>query len=128
MCMCTHAHLVLAAALAAALGLASVGGASGSSGSTATRPPVTIRVGDFFYKPKLATVHLGQAVRFVNVGKIPHTVADTDARGAIRSRLIKPHPLEHGQVQVFRFTKTGRISYLCTFHPTLMKGRIVVIR
>jgi hypothetical protein len=27
-------------------------------------------------------------VRFVNVGKIPHTVADTDARGVIRSRLI----------------------------------------
>lgn len=118
----------LAVAFAAALGLASVGGASGSSGSTAKRAAVTVRVGDFFYKPKLVTVHVGQAVRFVNVGKIPHTVADTNAAGAVRSRLIKPRPLEHGQVQTVRFTKPGRIPYLCTFHPTLMKGRIVVIR
>jgi len=123
-----QAHLVVAAIAAATLGLFFVGGASGSSGSTAKRPAVTVRVGDFFYKPKLVTVHVGQAVRFVNVGKIPHTVADTDARGAIRSRLIKPRPLDHGQVQTARFTKPGRISYVCTFHPTLMKGRIVVIR
>jgi plastocyanin len=123
-----RARSLLAALFAAALGLGFVGGASGWAGGTATRRPITIRVGDFFYKPKLATVHVGQAVRFVNVGKIPHTVADTDARGAVRSRLIKPHPLEHGQVQVVRFSKPGRISYLCTFHPTLMKGRIVVVR
>jgi plastocyanin len=121
------AHL-FAALLGATLGLAFVGGASGSAGSTAARPSVTIRVGDFFYKPRLATVHVGQAVRFVNVGKIPHTVADTDARGVIRSRLIRPRPIGHGQVQVVRFTKTGSVSYLCTFHPTLMKGRIVVVR
>ena len=60
-----------ARSLLAALGLAFIGGASGWAGSTATRPPITIRVGDFFYKPKPATVHVGQAVRFVNVGKIP---------------------------------------------------------
>ncbi len=85
-------------------------------------------MGDFFFKPRVVTVHVGQAVRFVNVGRIEHTVADTDARGNIRSRLIKPHPLARGDVQVVRFTKTGRISYLCTFHPTLMKGRTTVIR
>jgi plastocyanin len=85
-------------------------------------------MGDFFFKPKVVTVHVGQTLRFVNVGKIEHTVADTDAKGNIRSRLIKPRPVAHGDVQAVRFKKTGRISYLCTFHPTLMKGRIVVIR
>ena len=89
---------------------------------------MTIRLGEYFFKPKVVTVHVGQAVRFVNVGKIEHTVADTDAGGAIRSRLIKPRPLAHGQVQVVRFKHGGRILYLCTFHPTLMKGRINVIR
>jgi plastocyanin len=92
------------------------------------RRPVTIRLGEYFFKPKVVTVHVGQAVRFVNVGRIEHTVADTDARGAIRSRLIKPRPLSHGQVQTVRFKKAGRIRYLCTFHPTLMKGRITVVR
>jgi plastocyanin len=99
--------LSVAAAVAVVLGLASVGDAPGSSGSI---------------------VHVGQAVRFVNVGKIDHTVADTDARGEIRSRLIKPRPLSRGQVQVVRFKNPGRVPYLCTFHPTLMKGRIIVVR
>jgi plastocyanin len=116
----------LSTAAAVALGLA-VGGASGSIGSTAARQPVTIRLGEFFYKPKVVTVHVGQPVRFLNVGKIEHTVADTDAKGGIRSRLIKPRPLGHGQAQVVRFKKPGRILYLCTFHPALMKGRIIVL-
>ena len=120
--------LTVAAAFTVALGLAAVGGASGSPGSTAARRSVTVRLGDFFFKPRVVTVHVGQAVRFVNVGKIEHTVADTDAKGGIRSRLIKPRPLGHGQVQIVRFTKPARISYLCTFHPTLMKGRIIVVR
>jgi plastocyanin len=89
---------------------------------------MTIRLGEYFFKPKVVTVHVGQAVRFVNVGKIEHTVADTDAKGTIRSRLIKPRPLSHGQVQTVRFKRAGLIRYLCTFHPTLMKGRITVVR
>ena len=89
---------------------------------------MTVRLGEYFYKPKVVTVHIGQPVRFVNVGKIEHTVADTDAKGSIRSRLIKPRPLAHGQVQTVRFAKPGRVLYLCTFHPTLMKGRIAVVR
>ena len=117
--------LGFAAAVALALGLAA-GGASGG-GTAARRPAVTIRMGDFFFKPKVVTVHVGQTVRFMNVGKIEHTVADTDAKGTIRSRLIKPRPLGHGQTQVVRFRKAGRILYLCTFHPTLMKGRIFVL-
>lgn len=88
---------------------------------------MTVRLGEFFFKPKVVTVHVGQRVRFVNVGQIEHTVADTDARGAIRSGLIKPRPLGHGQAQVVRFGKPGRILYLCTFHPALMKGRIIVL-
>jgi plastocyanin len=116
----------IAAAVALALGSA-VSGASGSPGSAAARRPVTIRLGEFFYKPKVVTVHVGQAVRFVSVGKIEHTVADTDAKGTIRSRLIKPRPLRQGQTQVVRFRKPGRILYLCTFHPALMKGRIIVL-
>jgi plastocyanin len=117
----------LGIAAVVALGLA-VGGASKSPGGTVARHPVTVRLGEYFYKPKVVTVHVGQAVRFVNVGKIEHTVADTDAKGAIRSHLIKPRPLAHGQVQTVRFAKPGRVLYLCTFHPTLMKGRINVVR
>ena len=99
-----------------------------SGGSDSKRAAVTVKMGEFFYKPRVVTVHVGQAVRFVNVGRIQHTVADTDRRWNIRSRLIKPRPLGHGAVQTVTFHQAGTVYYLCTFHPTLMRGRIVVIR
>jgi plastocyanin len=114
--------LVLAAAFTVA-----TPGVSTASGH-ARQPTVTIRMGDFFYRPAHATVHVGQKVRFVNVGRIAHTVADADAKGNVRSKLIKPRALERGQSQTVRFTRPGLVRYLCTFHPTLMRGTIKVVR
>ena len=119
--------LLVTVCVLSALGVAAGSGAS-SSGGTAAAAPVTVRMGEFFFRPRVVTVHVGQRVRFVNVGKIVHTVADTDARGNVRSKIIRPRPLAHGQAQVVKFTKAGTVRYLCTFHPTLMKGRIVVAR
>jgi plastocyanin len=117
-----------ALALACVLGPAASSGGASASASAAANRPVTIRLGEFFFKPRRVTVHVGQPVRFLNVGKIAHTVADTDAHGNIRSKLIHPRPLTHGQAQTVRFARPGTIHYLCTFHPTLMKGVIVVTR
>ena len=118
------------AAIAAALVVAIVAVAPGVSSASghARQPTVTIRVGDFFYRPAHATVHVGQPVRFVNVGKIEHTNADTGRNGAILAKLIKPRPLAHGQSQTVTFSRPGLVRYLCTFHPTLMKGTIAVVR
>ena len=105
-------------------------GASGAFHSRGGAAPnsATVRLGEYFYKPRVVTVHVGQRVRFLNVGKIAHTVADTDRHGNIRSKLIHPRELKHGQSQIVRFAKTGTVYYVCTFHPALMKGRIVVVR
>src|SRR5262249_34705070 len=107
--------------------LAVAPGVSSASGH-ARHQTVTIRVGDFFYRPAHVTVHVGQPVRFVNVGRIAHPIADTDSSGTIRSKLIKPRPLARGQSQTVTFSKPGLVPYLCTFHPTLMKGAIAVVR
>jgi|SRR5215210_6189004 len=122
------AVIALAALGGVALLHSAGGGAAASARGAAPRAPVTIRMGEYFFKPRRVTVHIGQRVRFVNVGKIEHTVADTNAKGAIRSRLIKPRPLAHGEAQTVRFHHRGLVRYLCTFHPTLMKGRILVVR
>ena len=82
--------------------------------------PVTVKLGEFYFAPRVVTVHVGQPVRFVNVGKIDHTVS---APGTIR-----PRPLGHGDVQTVRFAKPGLVRYVCTFHPTLMRGTIRVVR
>ena len=85
------------AVLAVALTVATPG--VSSAAGHAPRPTVTIRMGDFFYRPAVVTVHTGQKVRFVNVGKIAHTVADTDRKGNVRSKLIHPRALEHGRAR-----------------------------
>jgi plastocyanin len=105
-----------------------VAGGSDLAQAAATRPTITIKLGEFFFRPKNVTVHVGQRVRFLNVGKIQHTVADADKHWNIRSNLIKPRPLAHGQTQFVTFHEPGVVYYLCTFHPTLMRGRITVVR
>ena len=120
-------RLALAVALAASLGPAAVApGVSAASGH-ARQATVTIRLGEFFFRPAHVTVHVGQRVRFVNVGRIVHTVADTDARWHVRSELVHPRPLAHGASQTVAFARPGLLHYLCTFHPTLMRGTITVV-
>ena len=113
---------VLGVTAAAAIGVA------GGPPAAAARAPVThtVRFGEYFFRPARLVIHAGDRVRFVNVGRIQHTVADSDARWNIRSRIIHPRPLAHGQSQTVRFVHRGVVRYLCTFHPTLMRGVIVV--
>ena len=115
----------VAALAALAVVLAAPAAASAARGAAAPKP-ITIRVGDFYFRPALTTVKVGQTVRFVNIGKIDHTVADTDSRWRIRSKLIHPRDLARGETQTVRFSKPGVVYYLCTFHPTLMRGKLVV--
>lgn len=112
-----------AALTTAVVALAAAAAVPPSTGAATTR---TVKFGEYFYRPAVLTIHRGDRVRFVNVGKIEHTVADSTKDGRIRSRIIRPRPLKHGQSQTVRFTRRGTVYYVCTFHPTLMRGRIVV--
>ena len=68
-------------------------------------------------------------MRFLNVGKIAHTVADRRKGSSTPlARLIKPHELVPGAAQTVVFHRPGTVYYFCTFHPTLMAGRITVVR
>src|SRR5215218_5723801 len=120
-------RLILAAALAA-LGPAAVPALADhpAIAPAHTARTHTVRMGDYFYKPKRITIRAGDRVRFVNRGKIQHTVADSTKGGRIRSRVIKPRPLKRGASQTVRFAHRGTVHYLCTFHPDLMRGVIVV--
>jgi plastocyanin len=103
-------------------------GLSLRDGTPAARAATTTKVkfGEYFYGPKKVTISAGDSVRFVNVGKIEHTVADSSKSGTIRSRVIHPRPLKHGASQTVRFRRRGTVHYLCTFHPDLMRGIVVV--
>jgi len=114
----------IAASAAAAAG--AVAASAAFALTAAAQPPATIRLGEYFYKPAVVTVAVGQRVTFLNVGKISHTVADSTKGGRILSRQIKPHELVPLGRQTVTFSKPGVLYYLCTFHPSLMRGTIVV--
>src|SRR5262245_66658654 len=96
------AALALVAAAVALLAVA-------ADTSAATRTTRTVAVGDFFYTPKLVHAKVGHTVRFVNRGRIGHTVADVSARGSIVGRAIRPRLLETGDVQVVTLRRAGTI-------------------
>lgn len=100
--------------------------AATASTAAATAGGVTISMGEYFYRPERATARVGERVTFVNDGRIVHTVADTGPGGTIRSAVITPRPLAEGDRQVVVFSKAGLVRYLCTFHPTLMSGEIMI--
>ena len=116
--------MLAGAALLAGCGSSSPATPAPSAAHAATTHPVEF--GEYFYRPKTLTIKAGDSVTFVNVGKIDHTVADSSATGTIRSSIIKPRPLAHGASQTVTFTTPGTVYYLCTFHPALMKGVLVV--
>jgi plastocyanin len=116
-------HILAAAGVAA---LAAAVPAVAHDGRAHAASTHTVRMGEYFYRPGRVTIRAGDRVRFVNRGKIQHTVADSTRRGRIRSRVIKPRPLKRGQAQTVRLTRRGTVYYVCTFHPDLMRGRIEV--
>jgi plastocyanin len=99
-----------------------------SGGETATVDGNTVAMTEFAYTPMTATVKVGETLTFVNDGDIVHTVADVDARGEVVSKQIQPRPIDPGSSQAVTFDKPGRVDYICTFHPTSMKGSIEVVR
>lgn len=118
-----------APALAGALlALPLLAGHGRADAAPAARKPVVVKLGEYFFKPRVLTVHVGQPVRFVNVGKIAHTVADRKPGAPVPlSKLVKPRELVHGQTQTVVFRHPGLVHIFCTFHPTLMSGTIRVV-
>jgi plastocyanin len=118
--------LAATVAVAAIAAHAGAGSPAPAAHATASPKPVTIKIVDFGFKPARVVVHVGQPVRFVVAGKVDHTVADTTKKGDLLSKRIKPRLLSHGDVQTVTFKRPGIVYYLCTLHPTLMNGVIVV--
>jgi plastocyanin len=94
----------------------------------AAQPPVGAKVAmrGLRFAPARVTVRAGEAVRFVNHDNVAHTVLqDIGARSgelpAFDSSRILPGDSFTWLAQV-----PGTYRYICTLHPTVMTGRIVV--
>jgi plastocyanin len=90
----------------------------GSSSSKPKSPQTSVAVADFSFTPKTIAIKVGQTVTWTNQGQVEHTVKGPG--------FFTRHALAHGQKFSHTFTKPGRFNYLCTLHPTLMRGTVTV--
>jgi plastocyanin len=106
----------LAAGLAALLVGAAAAGC-GSSSKSAGSKSNEVSAGDFFFRPKEVHLRVGQTITWKNSGKTIHTVKGQ----GFFSQAIDP-----GKSYAHRFAQAGSFPYLCTLHPQLMRGTVVV--
>jgi len=92
--------------------------ACGSSSNGSKSSATDVAMADFSFTPKLITVKVGQTVTWTNQGQTQHTVKGPG--------FFSPRALDHGQKFSHRFSRRGRFNYLCTLHPALMRGTVVV--
>jgi plastocyanin len=101
-----------------ALVLSMPGLGCGSSSNESKRSGTDVAVADFSFTPKLINVKVGQTVTWTNEGQVAHTVKGPG--------FFSLRALDHGQKYSHRFSRPGHFNYLCTLHPTLMRGTVVV--
>jgi plastocyanin len=86
--------------------------------------PVTVNVPmkSFGYLPRRVRIRAGQAVRWTDMDRAPHTAtAEEDAGGSFETGRVRS-----GRSATVVFTKPGRYPYYCRFHP-FMVGTVEVV-
>jgi plastocyanin len=86
--------------------------------SVLTGDEVTIRMKDFDFSPRDATIAKGATVTWVNEDAAPHDATDDD-------KVWATEILNKGQSGSVRFDEAGVYEYHCSIHP-YMKGRVTV--
>ena len=92
-----------------------------SGGSSASSGEVEIKMQNFQFAPKSATVKVGQKVKWVNEDTAEHDAVDKKT-GQFKSELFPK-----GESYEFTAKKAGTISYVCTVHPG-MTGTLTVTK
>jgi plastocyanin len=80
----------------------------------------TVKVGDVFFKKSKITIQSGDTVKWRWVGELPHDVTVTKGPRKFHSKTKTSGTYSK------KIRKRGTYRYICTVHPTDMKGKIVV--
>ncbi len=120
--------LTFATAAAAAVLLAGCAG-----GDEGPAPSATVDMLDNVFEPERVTIEPGQAVRFRNVGLVPHNAIAVDrtwSTGLVSGGAVEGL-MDPGDEVVVTFSEPGVYAYFCSLHATAdgtsgMVGTIVV--
>lgn len=96
----------------------------GNSIDATDQTTVTVSIDDFIFETTYLEIKKGTKVTWVNNGNIGHTV--TSDEGSPKSGLNSAL-LSNGDSYEFTFDEPGLYEYLCTPHPTQMRGVITVV-
>jgi plastocyanin len=84
-----------------------------------------VEMHDDYFKPKEIKIKVGDTITWVNKGDHPHNAyhKGKDKALSVDSKTVK----EGKESKPMKFTKAGKIPYVCTFHEDKgMKGTIIV--
>jgi plastocyanin len=84
---------------------------------------VTVSIDDFIFDKTILTVDRGTTVTWVNNGDVGHNVAT--ATGS-EIQIGTGEILRTGETFKHTFNEAGTLLYLCSPHPTQMRGVVVV--
>ena len=79
----------------------------------------TVKIENFSFVPDTVTVSVGTMVTWENGDDIPHSVVFSD-------KTFHSKALDTNARAMFKFTKTGEVTYFCGLHPH-MQGKIIVV-
>ncbi|HEY5093701.1 MAG TPA: cupredoxin family copper-binding protein [Candidatus Eremiobacteraceae bacterium] len=117
-----RAALAATAIVAAVLTFAVTGRTDPMSQATATpgptAAPVAVKITNFAFSPQKVVIPVGGSVTWTNNDDVAHTATATDSS-------FDSGNLANGQSWTKTFTKAGKYSYICTYHPN-MTGTIIV--
>ena len=86
-------------------------------------PSATITVGNNFLSPSSKTIDAGTRLRFKWLGGERHHIVKTKGPGG---DIKSPATSKRGANLAKVLTKRGTYRFICTFHPTEMKTKVVV--
>ena len=95
----------------------------GSTDVKTDEKQLTIEIDDFLFRTTTATIPIGTTVTWINTGKVRHNVVSdrSSPEKGLGSKL-----LANGDSYSYTFEKPGDYYYLCTPHPTQMRGVVTV--
>jgi len=83
-----------------------------------TSAPIAVKIVNFAFSPQKVVIPVGGSVTWTNNDDVAHTATASD-------NSFDSGNLANGQSWTHVFTKAGKYSYICSYHPN-MTGTIVV--
>jgi plastocyanin len=103
------------------------GGATSNGAGTKEAPEgTTVHMKDLRFRPESVSVEIGHKVRFVNDDDVAHTVLEDFGPRSGQIAAVDSKRIEPGKSFTFVPTANGLIPYVCTLHPSVMVGQILV--